>query len=171
MSVCFMYQKGILLPKSADQEYCIVSYGLQWWHGYIICVLLKVTHIVRVFALFHKKKYINNMWHFILQRLHNLSLTVYCVHSARTWEYICTTQLPQHTTGNNTVTDLLKLRPTIGLWAHGSACLAQLYLGSVLPTVCREHAIPYDVMLYGACAGDVRQRWEAVYYGGCRVMM
>jgi hypothetical protein len=30
------------------------------------------------------------------------------------------------------VTDLLKPRPTIGLWAHGSACLAQLYLGSVL---------------------------------------
>jgi hypothetical protein len=28
--------------------------------------------------------------------------------------------------------------------------------------VCREHAIPYDVMLYGACASDVRQRWEAV---------
>jgi hypothetical protein len=30
------------------------------------------------------------------------------------------------------VTDLLKPRPTIGRWAHGSACLAQLYLGSVL---------------------------------------
>jgi hypothetical protein len=30
------------------------------------------------------------------------------------------------------VTDLLKPRPTIGLWVHGSACLAQLYLGSVL---------------------------------------
>jgi hypothetical protein len=30
------------------------------------------------------------------------------------------------------VTDLLKPRPTIGLWAHGSACFAQLYLGSVL---------------------------------------
>jgi hypothetical protein len=31
-----------------------------------------------------------------------------------------------------TVTDLLKPRPTIGLWAHGGACLAQLYLRSVL---------------------------------------
>jgi hypothetical protein len=32
----------------------------------------------------------------------------------------------------DTVTDLLKPRPTTGLWAHGSTCLAQLYLGSVL---------------------------------------
>jgi hypothetical protein len=28
--------------------------------------------------------------------------------------------------------------------------------------VCSERAIPYDVMLYGTCAGDVRQRWETV---------
>jgi hypothetical protein len=28
--------------------------------------------------------------------------------------------------------------------------------------VCSEHAILYDEMLYGACAGDVRQRWETV---------
>jgi hypothetical protein len=36
------------------------------------------------------------------------------------------------TTVEYIVTDLLKPRPTIGLWAHGSTCLAQLYLGSVL---------------------------------------
>jgi hypothetical protein len=32
-------------------------------------------------------------------------------------------------------------------------------------TGCSEHAVPYDIMLYSALTGDVRQRWEAVYYG------
>jgi hypothetical protein len=31
-------------------------------------------------------------------------------------------------------------------------------------TVCSEHAIAHDVMLYGACAGDVRQRWRPLLW-------
>jgi hypothetical protein len=125
-------------------------------HTFIVCILLCVS-TVRIKVSHHNKIKQNRHYCIYIRFIISISITTcfdsYWVIFRRLYikhRLCCQYKFILYSLNIYIyiVTDLLK--PSPALRNRGSG-----------------HAIPYDVMLYGACAGDVRQRWEAVYYGEC----